>query len=65
MLVFLEGVDNEVQFFVANRPLLLGIFELAGMEDHGMGFGGLGVGLADNRCVGVRRGVSFKDCWPS
>ena len=60
--VLLECVDDGVQFLVADWPSFFGVFEFAGVEYNGSGYAGLGVGLADDRGIGVSRGVSFQDC---
>ena len=47
-----EGVDDGVQFFVADGPTFLGILECAGVEYDRSYFSGLGVALRDDLGVG-------------
>ena len=63
--VLLECVDDGVQFLVADWPSFFGVLELAGVEYHGSRYARLGVGLADDRGVGISRVVGFQDCRPS
>ena len=48
-----EGVDDGVQFLVADGPTFLGILEFAGVKYDRSYFSGFGVALRDDRGVGV------------